>query len=175
MPCRTCASAVCRCAARARPSGTPDHYVPTVSRSPGGIARRRKSVGMVDTFAATSLPMASPAFQIGNERQGIVRRRRAGSRGLRAALRPGSDGDSHTSTHGALGRARLPAIGQSETSTCRHQTLLAGAAERPCASPSMACAPPGTAPGRDPHDHRQDRVGGAVASSRIRWRRRSAP
>jgi 3-isopropylmalate/(R)-2-methylmalate dehydratase large subunit len=91
--------------------GTPDHYVPTVSRSSGDCPTpeiRR----MVDTFADNVAKYGFPAFQIEDERQGIVHV--VGPE--QGITLPGFVlvcGDSHTSTHGALGALAF-GIGQSE-------------------------------------------------------------
>src|SRR5207237_3733411 len=51
--------------------GTPDHYVPTVSRSPDD-APNAEVKRMVLTFATNVAAHGIPAFQLGDERQGIV-------------------------------------------------------------------------------------------------------
>jgi 3-isopropylmalate/(R)-2-methylmalate dehydratase large subunit len=91
--------------------GTPDHYVPTVSRSPGDAATpeiRR----MVETFAANVGKHGVTAFHLDDERQGIVHivgpEQGITLPGLLLVC-----GDSHTSTHGALGAFAF-GIGQSE-------------------------------------------------------------
>ncbi|HTO50708.1 MAG TPA: 3-isopropylmalate dehydratase large subunit [Burkholderiales bacterium] len=91
--------------------GTPDHYVPTVSRSPGD-APTPEIRQMVETFAANVAAHAVTAFQLDDERQGIVHI--VGPE--QGITLPGFVlvcGDSHTSTHGALGAFAF-GIGQSE-------------------------------------------------------------
>ena len=91
--------------------GTPDHYVPTVSRSPADaptVEIRR----MVETYSENVRAHGIPAFQIDDDRQGIVHI--VGPE--QGITLPGFllvCGDSHTSTHGALGALAF-GIGQSE-------------------------------------------------------------
>ena len=91
--------------------GTPDHYVPTVSRSPADaptVEIRR----MVETFSGNVRAHGIPAFELTDDRQGIVHI--VGPE--QGITLPGFVlvcGDSHTSTHGALGALAF-GIGQSE-------------------------------------------------------------
>jgi 3-isopropylmalate/(R)-2-methylmalate dehydratase large subunit len=91
--------------------GTPDHYVPTVSRSsadaPAPEIRR-----MVETYAANARTHGIRAFQLDDERQGIVHIV-GPEQGLTLPGLLVVCGDSHTSTHGALGAFAF-GIGQSE-------------------------------------------------------------
>jgi 3-isopropylmalate/(R)-2-methylmalate dehydratase large subunit len=91
--------------------GTPDHYVPTVSRSPAD-APNPEVRRMVETFATNVAAHGIAAFQLGDERQGIVHivgpEQGITLPGLLLVC-----GDSHTSTHGALGALAF-GIGQSE-------------------------------------------------------------
>jgi len=97
-----------------RPSmtfGTPDHYVPTVGHSPADAATpeiRR----MVETYAGNMKKNAIPAFQLDDERQGIVHIV-GPEQGITLPGLVLVCGDSHTSTHGALGAFAF-GIGQSE-------------------------------------------------------------
>src|SRR5262245_3798197 len=91
--------------------GTPDHYVPTVSRSPADAAApeiRR----MVETFTDNARASGVEVFHLDDERQGIVHiigpEQGITLPGLLLVC-----GDSHTSTHGALGAFAF-GIGQSE-------------------------------------------------------------
>ncbi|TAK81228.1 MAG: 3-isopropylmalate dehydratase large subunit [Betaproteobacteria bacterium] len=91
--------------------GTPDHYVPTVSRSPAD-APTAEIRRMVETFADNVRAHGIPAFQLADDRQGIVHI--VGPE--QGITLPGFVlvcGDSHTSTHGALGALAF-GIGQSE-------------------------------------------------------------
>jgi len=91
--------------------GTPDHYVPTVSRSladaPTPEIRR-----MVETFTANVRAHGVEVFHLDDDRQGIVHiigpEQGITLPGLLLVC-----GDSHTSTHGALGAFAF-GIGQSE-------------------------------------------------------------
>jgi 3-isopropylmalate/(R)-2-methylmalate dehydratase large subunit len=91
--------------------GTPDHYVPTISRSPADaptVEIRR----MVETFAGNVRTHGIPAFELTDDRQGIVHI--VGPE--QGITLPGFVlvcSDSHTSTHGALGALAF-GIGQSE-------------------------------------------------------------
>lgn len=91
--------------------GTPDHYVPTVSRSPAD-APNPEVRRMVETFASNIGAHGVTAFHLGDERQGIVHivgpEQGITLPGLLLVC-----GDSHTSTHGALGALAF-GIGQSE-------------------------------------------------------------
>ena len=94
-----------------RTFGTPDHYVPTVSRSPAD-APTPEIRRMVETFAGNVRTHGIPAFELTDERQGIVHI--VGPE--QGITLPGFVlvcGDSHTSTHGALGALAF-GIGQSE-------------------------------------------------------------
>ena len=91
--------------------GTPDHYVPTISRDPADAATpeiRR----MVEAYPASMKQHRIPHVLLGDERQGIVH-----VIGPELGItQPGMVlvcGDSHTSTHGALGALAF-GIGQSE-------------------------------------------------------------
>jgi 3-isopropylmalate/(R)-2-methylmalate dehydratase large subunit len=92
--------------------GTPDHYVPTVGRSPADaptVEIRR----MVETFGANVRAHGIPAFELTDERQGIVHI--VGPE--QGITLPGFllvCNDSHTSTHGALGALAF-GLGQSES------------------------------------------------------------
>ena len=91
--------------------GTPDHYVPTRSRSPADAATaeiRR----MVETFGANVAAHAIPAFPLDDDRQGIVHIV-GPEQGITLPGLVLVCGDSHTSTHGALGALAF-GIGQSE-------------------------------------------------------------
>jgi 3-isopropylmalate/(R)-2-methylmalate dehydratase large subunit len=91
--------------------GTPDHYVPTVSRSPAD-APTPEIRRMVETFAGNVDRHGITAFHLADERQGIVHivgpEQGITLPGLLLVC-----GDSHTSTHGALGAFAF-GIGQSE-------------------------------------------------------------
>jgi 3-isopropylmalate/(R)-2-methylmalate dehydratase large subunit len=91
--------------------GTPDHYVPTVSRSPAD-APTPEIRRMVETFAGNVGKHGVTAFHLDDERQGIVHivgpEQGITLPGLLLVC-----GDSHTSTHGALGAFAF-GIGQSE-------------------------------------------------------------
>ncbi|HEX6268381.1 MAG TPA: 3-isopropylmalate dehydratase large subunit [Burkholderiales bacterium] len=91
--------------------GTPDHYVPTVSRSPAD-APTPEIRRMVETYSANVRAHGIRAFELGDERQGIVHivgpEQGITLPGLLVVC-----GDSHTSTHGALGAFAF-GIGQSE-------------------------------------------------------------
>ncbi len=91
--------------------GTPDHYVPTVSRSPAD-APTPEIRRMVETFSGNVRAHGIPAFALDDDRQGIVHI--VGPE--QGITLPGFVlvcGDSHTSTHGALGALAF-GIGQSE-------------------------------------------------------------
>jgi 3-isopropylmalate/(R)-2-methylmalate dehydratase large subunit len=91
--------------------GTPDHYVPTISRDPAdaGTPEIRR---MVEAYPASMKQHGIPHVLLGDERQGIVH-----IIGPELGItQPGMVlvcGDSHTSTHGALGALAF-GIGQSE-------------------------------------------------------------
>ena len=91
--------------------GTPDHYVPTISRSPAD-APTPEIRRMVETFAGNVERHGVTAFHLTDERQGIVHivgpEQGITLPGLLLVC-----GDSHTSTHGALGAFAF-GIGQSE-------------------------------------------------------------
>ena len=91
--------------------GTPDHYVPTVSRSPAD-APTPEIRRMVETFTENVRTHGIAAFHLDDERQGIVHiigpEQGITLPGLLLVC-----GDSHTSTHGALGAFAF-GIGQSE-------------------------------------------------------------
>ncbi len=91
--------------------GTADHYVPTLGRSPAD-APTPEIRRMIETFSANAQRHAFQAFELGDARQGIVHIV-GPEQGL---TQPGLVivcGDSHTSTHGALGALAF-GIGQSE-------------------------------------------------------------
>ena len=95
-----------------RPSqtfGTPDHYVPTTGRT----AAASPEIGrMIETFDRNMTDNGITAFALGDRRQGIVHI--VGPE--QGITLPGMIlvcGDSHTSTHGALGAFAF-GIGQSE-------------------------------------------------------------
>ena len=91
--------------------GTPDHYVPTVSRS-AADAPTPEIRRMVETFVDNVRAHRVEAFHLDDERQGIVHiigpEQGITLPGLLLVC-----GDSHTSTHGALGAFAF-GIGQSE-------------------------------------------------------------
>jgi 3-isopropylmalate/(R)-2-methylmalate dehydratase large subunit len=91
--------------------GTPDHYVPTVSRDPADAptVEIRK---MVETYSTNMKKNAVPHVEIDDERQGIVHIV-GPEQGLTLPGMVLVCGDSHTSTHGALGALAF-GIGQSE-------------------------------------------------------------
>ena len=91
--------------------GTPDHYVPTIGRNPAEAATpeiRR----MVEAYPASMKQHGIPHVLLNDERQGIVH-----IIGPELGItQPGMVlvcGDSHTSTHGALGALAF-GVGQSE-------------------------------------------------------------
>ncbi len=91
--------------------GTADHYVPTTGRS-AADAPTPEIRRMVEGFAANAATHRFTAFPLGDERQGIVHV--VGPE--QGITLPGVVlvcGDSHTSTHGALGALAF-GIGQSE-------------------------------------------------------------
>src|SRR3954462_14419392 len=91
--------------------GTPDHYVPTVSRNPADaptVEIRR----MVETYSTNMKNNAVPHVEIDDDRQGIVHIV-GPEQGLTLPGLILVCGDSHTSTHGALGALAF-GIGQSE-------------------------------------------------------------
>jgi len=103
---------------------TADHYVPTVSRSPAD-APTPEIRRMVETFADNVGKHGVTAFHLGDERQGIVHiigpEQGITLPGLLLVC-----GDSHTSTHGALGAFAF-GIGQSENEhVLATQTLWQG-------------------------------------------------
>jgi len=96
-----------------RTFGTPDHYVPTVSRNPADIedADGRR---MVEAIARNTAAHGITLFDLDDPRQGIVHVI-GPEQGI---TQPGMTmvcGDSHTSTHGALGALAF-GIGASEVS-----------------------------------------------------------
>ena len=91
--------------------GTPDHYVPTVSRNPAD-APTAEIRRMVETYSANMKNNAVPHVEIDDERQGIVHIV-GPEQGLTLPGLLLVCGDSHTSTHGALGALAF-GIGQSE-------------------------------------------------------------
>jgi 3-isopropylmalate/(R)-2-methylmalate dehydratase large subunit len=104
--------------------GTPDHYVPTVSRSPADAATpeiRR----MIGTFSKNVGRHGIPAVQLDDPRQGIVHIV-GPEQGITLPGLVLVCGDSHTSTHGALGALAF-GIGQSENEhVLATQTLWQG-------------------------------------------------
>ncbi len=91
--------------------GMPDHYVPTLSRSPRDSATpeiRR----MIEDFSKNVGRHGIPAFQLDDARQGIVHIV-GPEQGITLPGLVLVCGDSHTSTHGALGALAF-GIGQSE-------------------------------------------------------------
>jgi 3-isopropylmalate/(R)-2-methylmalate dehydratase large subunit len=91
--------------------GTPDHYVPTVSRS-SADAPTPEIRRMIETFSDNVRAFGIPSVSLDDERQGIVHI--VGPE--QGITLPGFllvCGDSHTSTHGALGALAF-GIGQSE-------------------------------------------------------------
>jgi 3-isopropylmalate/(R)-2-methylmalate dehydratase large subunit len=91
--------------------GTADHYVPTVSRS-AADAPTPEIRRMVDAFANNAATHRFTAFPLGDERQGIVHVV-GPEQGITLPGLVMVCGDSHTSTHGALGALAF-GIGQSE-------------------------------------------------------------
>lgn len=90
---------------------TPDHYVPTDSRDPGRIAdpeKRAMAQALADDCAASGIRF----FGLDDQRQGIVHVV-GPEQGLSLPGRLIVCGDSHTSTHGALGALAF-GIGASE-------------------------------------------------------------
>src|SRR3954468_15354596 len=91
--------------------GTPDHYVPTISRDPAA-APTPQIRRMVEAYPASMKQHGIPHLLLGDERQGIVH-----IIGPELGItQPGMVlvcGDSHTSTHGALGALAF-GIGQSK-------------------------------------------------------------
>jgi 3-isopropylmalate/(R)-2-methylmalate dehydratase large subunit len=104
--------------------GTPDHYVPTVSRAPADAASpeiRR----MIETFSKNVGRHGIPAVQLDDGRQGIVHIV-GPEQGITLPGLVLVCGDSHTSTHGALGALAF-GIGQSENEhVLATQTLWQG-------------------------------------------------
>ncbi|HVL37691.1 MAG TPA: 3-isopropylmalate dehydratase large subunit [Burkholderiales bacterium] len=94
-----------------RTFGMPDHYVPTSGRSPGDAATpaiRR----LIEVFDANAKASGMTAFALDDERQGIVHIV-GPEQGITLPGFVVVCGDSHTSTHGALGALAF-GIGQSE-------------------------------------------------------------
>ena len=91
--------------------GTPDHYVPTISRAPAD-APSPEIRRMVDTFSTNVRAHGIAAFELGDERQGIVHIV-GPEQGITLPGLVLVCGDSHTSTHGALGALAF-GIGTSE-------------------------------------------------------------
>src|SRR6201996_7264473 len=97
--------------APARAFATPDHYVPTLGRDLGSIADPEKRA-MADALRTDAESAGIAFFGLDDPRQGIIHVV-APEQGMR---RPGMlivCGDSHTSTHGALGALAF-GIGASE-------------------------------------------------------------
>src|SRR5690606_19782979 len=97
-----------------RAFATPDHYVPTGSRDLADIADPEKRA-MVDALRQDSTGAGIEYFGLDDPRQGIVHVV-GPEQGLSL---PGSlivCGDSHTSTHGALGALAFGKIGRA---SCR--------------------------------------------------------
>ncbi len=94
-----------------RTFGTPDHYVPTSSRDAAAIADP-EARGMVEAISRNAAKHGVTLFELGDARQGIVHV--VGPE--QGITQPGLTlvcGDSHTSTHGALGALAF-GIGASE-------------------------------------------------------------
>jgi 3-isopropylmalate/(R)-2-methylmalate dehydratase large subunit len=91
--------------------GTPDHYVPTVSRS-AADAPTPEIRRMVETYSKNMAANAIPHVELADDRQGIVHIV-GPEQGLTLPGMVLVCGDSHTSTHGALGALAF-GIGQSE-------------------------------------------------------------
>ncbi|MFI4988659.1 MAG: 3-isopropylmalate dehydratase large subunit [Alphaproteobacteria bacterium] len=94
-----------------RTFGTPDHYVPTANRDASTIADP-EARGMVEAITRNAAMHGITIFDLGDPRQGIVHVV-GPEQGL---TQPGLTlvcGDSHTSTHGALGALAF-GIGASE-------------------------------------------------------------
>ena len=104
--------------------GTPDHYVPTVSRDPADCPTPEIR-HMVTLYASNMKKHAVPSFSLDDERQGIVHII-GPEQGLTLPGQLLVCGDSHTSTHGALGALAF-GIGQSENEhVLATQTLWQG-------------------------------------------------
>jgi 3-isopropylmalate/(R)-2-methylmalate dehydratase large subunit len=104
--------------------GTPDHYVPTVSRDPADCPTPEIR-HMVTLYASNMKKHAVPSFKLEDERQGIVHII-GPEQGLTLPGQLLVCGDSHTSTHGALGALAF-GIGQSENEhVLATQTLWQG-------------------------------------------------
>ncbi len=96
-----------------RTFGTPDHYVPTDSRDVGRISDRERRL-MVDSLGESAREWGFTLFGLNDVRQGIVHV--VGPE--QGITQPGLVivcGDSHTSTHGALGALAF-GIGMTEVS-----------------------------------------------------------
>jgi 3-isopropylmalate/(R)-2-methylmalate dehydratase large subunit len=91
--------------------GSADHYVPTVSRS-AADAPTPEIRRMIETFSGNARRHGIRAFELGDERQGIVHVV-GPEQGITLPGLVLVCGDSHTSTHGALGALAF-GIGQSE-------------------------------------------------------------
>jgi 3-isopropylmalate/(R)-2-methylmalate dehydratase large subunit len=91
--------------------GTPDHYVPTISRSPAD-APTPEIRRMVEAFDRNVAGTGIQTFPLGDPRQGIVHIV-GPEQGITLPGLVMVCGDSHTSTHGALGAFAF-GIGQSE-------------------------------------------------------------
>jgi len=91
--------------------GTADHYVPTIGRS-AADAPTPEIRRMIDSFAANARTHRFTAFPLGDDRQGIVHVV-GPEQGITLPGLVVVCGDSHTSTHGALGALAF-GIGQSE-------------------------------------------------------------
>ena len=95
--------------------GTADHYVPTIGKTAGRSAADAPTPEirrMVEAFAGNAAAHRFTAFPLGDERQGIVHVV-GPEQGITLPGLVLVCGDSHTSTHGALGALAF-GIGQSE-------------------------------------------------------------
>ncbi len=135
---------------------TPDHYVRSDTREISAIAdpHHRKLVEAIRTNTAES---GVTLFDLGDERQGIAHV--VGPE--QGVTQPGLTlvcGDSHTSTHGALGALAF-GIGSSEVALSWPRSASGSASPRRCASASTAPGRGRDGQGRDPRHHRPHRHG----------------
>jgi 3-isopropylmalate/(R)-2-methylmalate dehydratase large subunit len=104
-----------------RSFGTPDHYMPTNTRNVADIADARQRL-LVTSLGANGSATGITVFDIGDKRQGIVHVI-GPEQGITLPGLTMVCGDSHTSTHGALGALAF-GIGSSEvTHVLATQTL----------------------------------------------------
>ena len=135
--------------------GTPDHYMPTDTRSKDDV-KDPDSHRMVTSLAVNGAETGVTVFDIGDRRNGIVHV--VGPE--QGITLPGITlvcGDSHTSTHGALGCLAF-GIGSSEvTHVMATQIALAEEAEDDAHHHRRRARLRRHRQGRDPCHHRQDR------------------